>query len=115
MGRVNSHFPEFDDTLPEIEGFEDVSWKNDTAPSMSDSARQLKLFVDFKDPTKSEHADLRLAGKMHRYQLISIDEHGESLTDVISTNDLNEVLEAIAAHDAEAAPKANPTVVGPRP
>ncbi|MCZ7860962.1 hypothetical protein O9X98_06050 [Agrobacterium salinitolerans] len=115
MGHVHNAFPDFDDTLPEIDGFEDMSYQHDSAPKLLDQTRRLELFVDYKDPHKSENAEYRLNGEMHRYRMNKIDEEGNPLDDgAISTDDFNDVLEAIAAHDAEATSKANPGTNGPR-
>lgn len=56
-------FPDYDDTLPELEGFTDSSWRNDACPSISreidpDTAanpKVLTIFVDYKDPSLREN------------------------------------------------------------
>lgn len=95
-------FPDFDDTLPEIDGFEDDSWGNDTMPSMFDAARRLKLFVDYKNPERSEYPDARISGELKRYQLQLMSDDGDYLGDLCVTDSLDEVLDAIARHDAAA-------------
>jgi hypothetical protein len=49
-------FPDFDPaTMPAIpEGFEDVSWHNDSCPSFVNEAAGLILFVDFADVSLRE-------------------------------------------------------------
>lgn len=47
-------FSNFDYHLPALDGFVDDSWGNDTSPSMWCEELQLKLFCDYKDPTKRE-------------------------------------------------------------
>lgn len=54
-------FPRFDDTLPTLEGFFDSSWHNDACPSICKDLggmRYLQVFIDYKDQTKSDFADI---------------------------------------------------------
>lgn len=51
-------FPDYDDTLPELEGFTDSSWSNDACPSLSketSGGNTVTVFVDYKDPSLREH------------------------------------------------------------
>jgi hypothetical protein len=100
MSYVHDAFPDFDDTLPKIDGFEDNSYKNDTCPNLLDKTRQLKLYIDYKDPAKSEHEEVRRDGSLGRYQLLSTDEEGETLEELGDTDSFDEILAMIAAHDS---------------
>jgi hypothetical protein len=54
-------FPEFDDTLPTLEGFSDSSWHNDACPSLSKELPNgdfICVFIDYKDKERSDFADL---------------------------------------------------------
>lgn len=110
---VSAAFPDFDDTLPEIEGFEDNSYKNDTCPNLLDKERQLKLYIDYRDPANSEHEKNRRSGALLRYQLLSTDAEGQTLGTIAEVDSLEEVLDLIAEHDANAKPQA--ASGGPRP
>lgn len=49
---VKNAFPDYDDVLPMLEGFEDVSYKNDVCPSISKELAvegRLILFCDYKN------------------------------------------------------------------
>lgn len=59
-------FPDFGDvdvTIPD--GFQDLSWHNDTCPSFGmelpgypeSDPRWIRVFIDYADKTKSEHPD----------------------------------------------------------
>jgi len=49
-------FPDFDPAdMPAIpDGFDDVSWHNDTCPSFLNDRAGLIIFVDFADPDRRE-------------------------------------------------------------
>ena len=76
MMRVNTNivenylqeFPDYDDTLPMIDGFVDSSWHNDVCPSIcekdnTDEDTCLYIFIDYKNPS------LRECVNDHRYTL----------------------------------------------
>lgn len=52
-------FPDFDPaTMPTIpQGFDDVSWGNDTCPSFLNEIAGLIIFVDYADAAKREYAE----------------------------------------------------------
>ena len=50
-------FPNYDDTLPTLEGFSDSSWHNDVCPSISDDNDSdpeecIFIFCDYKEKTR---------------------------------------------------------------
>jgi hypothetical protein len=50
-------FPDFPEPLPEIEGFEDISFKDDICPSLGKEIEPdvyLTLFVDYPNPEMRE-------------------------------------------------------------
>ena len=54
---VKNEFPNYDDVLPMLEGFEDVSYKNDVCPSISKELAvegRLMLYCDYKNKYKRE-------------------------------------------------------------
>jgi hypothetical protein len=81
MALVDYGFPNYDDRLPVIEGFEDCSYKNDECPSISkDFGNQdyLVIHCDYKNPNKSTiHTD----GEYFRFYL--------SLDRMMDENQLN--------------------------
>ena len=71
------HFPDFDDTLPTLEGFEDHSWHNDACPSLGKELPNgdfLSVYVDYKDKERSDFADL----EGDRYARFRVGNHKES-------------------------------------
>jgi hypothetical protein len=90
-------FPSYDDALPVIKGFEDGSWHNDACPSLIRKVGEnsyLQLWCDYKNKNLSDFADLD--GDLYRRYSLSLvnDEEGLHI-DLISSNDLNEVLDFI--------------------
>jgi len=96
-------FPNFDDELPMIEGWEDSSWRADSCPSISrpvPSTHQeldLQIYVDYKDPALREHPGIL------RYSLLDVrgnwtDEESDSIT-LCDSDSWEEILEAVKAFD----------------
>lgn len=92
-------FPDFDYDLAPLlaelpEGWRDMSWHNDTMPmaAPTDEAT-VRLWFDYADPTKSEHADFRARGQMTRFALDDCD--GMPL---LTTDDWAEMRDFIKAH-----------------
>jgi hypothetical protein len=57
MYSVNYAFPDYDDVLPMLEGFTDISYKNDSCPSMHKELLEdiyLVLYCDYKDNDRRE-------------------------------------------------------------
>ena len=57
MELLDYAFPDYDDTLPKIEGFSDFSYKNDTCPSIGKEVNKdeyILIYCDYKNPNKSE-------------------------------------------------------------
>lgn len=81
-------FPDYDDTLPIIDGFIDASYGNDTCPSIYSEALQLTVHCDYADVAKREIEGCTRYG-------IS-DAGGDSL---LETDDLAEVLAFVADYD----------------
>jgi hypothetical protein len=50
------YFPDYDDTLPQIDGFVDASYGNDTCPSLFSEKLYLTVHCDYKDEAKRETA-----------------------------------------------------------
>jgi hypothetical protein len=50
------YFPDYDDTLPQIAGFADASYVNDTCPSIHSEELGLTIHCDYKDEAKRETA-----------------------------------------------------------
>lgn len=61
ISRMNykNEFPDYDDTLPTLEGFEDCSWKNDVCPSLCETGKEpddaIFIFCDYKNPELREN------------------------------------------------------------
>jgi hypothetical protein len=97
MSNYLDEFPHYDDVLPNITGFEDGSWHNDACPSLIrkvGSDAYLQLWCDYKDKQLSDFSDV--SDEVYRRFSLSLinDEEGLHI-DLISSNDLNEVLEFI--------------------
>ena len=61
MPKYLHEFPDYDDTLPTLEGFSDSSWHNDACPSLGKELPNgdfLSVFIDYKDKERSDFADL---------------------------------------------------------
>ena len=74
MKRYLEQFPDYDDTLPTLEGFHDSSYHNDMCPSLfkwldEKQERFIQVFCDYKDESVREWDDL------DRYTIF-IDDHG---------------------------------------
>lgn len=60
MSLVKQAFPNYDDVLPMLEGFEDVSYKNDVCPSISKELAEninLILHCDYKNKKLREDSE----------------------------------------------------------
>lgn len=86
--RYKQEFPDFDLDIAIPEGFEDVSWVNDTCPSFQHKELDLLLFVDYADPSKREHEDTL------RFSLITTEDGmlTDARDDLAYTDDFAEVL-----------------------
>lgn len=99
MGDWKKEFPEMVGEGLGIEipkGFEDTSWRNEAGPSFFDENRRLVLFVERARPEDREFQDCE------RYVLKeALDRDGAVPFDhLLATDDADEVLARIAAHDA---------------
>ena len=81
-------FPDFDDTttieqiLDTVKeyGFKDISWHNDTMPCISkqfENGFSLVIWVDYKDPDKSQFVDQRKNESVRRFMFGETDQDGE--------------------------------------
>jgi len=93
MNKVKTEFPNFDD-LESFEkilnalrdyGFEDVSYRNEAMPCLEAvsefmylSPVTLVVWVDFKDPQKSDAMDERIDGTMKQFAFEERDVDGET-------------------------------------
>ena len=84
-----TYFPDYDDTLPQIAGFVDSSYGNDTCPSIHSAALGLTIHCDYKDD------DLRECGGLTRYGVCNED----SSEPLLETDSLAEVLAFVAEYD----------------
>ena len=69
-------FPDYDDTLPTLEGFHDSSYRHDTAPSLckwldEEDERFIQIYCDYKDESLREWDDTK------RFT-VYINDHGET-------------------------------------
>ena len=79
------YFSDYDDTLPQIAGFVDSSYGNDTCPSIYSETLGLLIHCDYKDESKRESCGLRYG--------ISCEDTGDSL---LETDSLADVLAFVA-------------------
>jgi hypothetical protein len=77
-------FPDFpvNDLPPLPEGFEDVSWHNDTCPSAYNAAERLAIFVDYADPERREFPE-----NDGRFSLVRTDDDGATIDTIGSATD----------------------------
>lgn len=83
MSDYRNEFPDFDGTLPVIEGMPDTSWHNDTMPSLR--GRGMVLWCNYADEALRETE----GGKL--YTLLT-DEEEFDATLLFETDDLAEML-----------------------
>lgn len=90
-------FPNFDYDLPDLgEGWEDNSWHNDVCPSLDyvlnpDSEEIVRIWFDYANPEDRECGG-------DRY-VLSVGIYGETLEGILSTDNLDEILAYIKAHN----------------
>jgi hypothetical protein len=91
IGNYKEAFPDYDDELPEIDGFRDMSWHNEPCPCLINEDLHVRLLVDFADEAKREYEGVP------RYSLQPLDENNyvTDLPSLIDTDDFNEVLAKI--------------------
>ena len=82
------YFPDYDDTLPQIDGFADASYGNDTCPSIHSETLGLTIHCDYKNEILRENEGCT------RYSIS--DAGGDPLLD---SDDLAEVLAFVADFD----------------
>jgi hypothetical protein len=73
-----NEFPDFDDVLPSLEGFQDSSWHNDACPSLRMELKDGKywhIFMDYKDQNLSDFADIDPT-TYKRFAISLMDEEG---------------------------------------
>lgn len=93
LDRLRREFPDFDiATLPPLpEGYSDSSSYIDGAPSFTNEARGLKVYVDY-----ANYAD-RESGRSQRFCVSRYDEEADDYEDLaLSTNDWDEVTRFLA-------------------
>lgn len=94
--KVKTEFPEFDEDLPEIEGFEDQSWHNDACPCLINETLHLILYVDYDDFDKCEFPDARRSGEMKKYHLMELSEDNQVVggpeSQILETDEISEVI-----------------------
>ena len=81
-------FPDYDSTLPSLDGFIDNSWRHNTCPSIINTIFDLELFCEYEDPSLRESEGKKFAlyntteddGIMFITESDSIDEIKEAIT-----------------------------------
>jgi hypothetical protein len=108
IGNYREEFPDFDDELPVIEGFEDRSWANEQCPCLINEELHLLLFVDYKDPERSEWPEARISGDLGKYTIkrLTEDNYVMGIADdlVLDTDDFDAVIAKIDEIRTERAP-----------
>lgn len=99
-------FPDFEPSdIPAIpQGFEDVSWRNDSCPSFLNEAAGLIIFVEREDAAKREIEETA------RFNLAVWDQGADA--HIAGGEDFEVVLEAIANHPAKDLPAVQPNTYG---
>lgn len=98
-----TEFPDYDDTLPEIEGFVDDSWHNDSCPKLIKDLGYtiVTLWCDYKDLDKREYEGAP------RYSIAVTDSH-EGIV-ICETEDREEAIEAARSFKKLQAPRRGTT------
>lgn len=93
QARVKMHklFHNYDGTLPKIAGFTDDSYKNDACPSLFNPEKNLKLWVEYKNPARRESYGAR-------YQLCAYNPETDSYKELLLTEKLIEVRKYIKSY-----------------
>lgn len=92
-------FPDFDDTIEVLPGMVDTSWHNETMPQLCNEVAGIRLWIDYKDPAKSEFPDSRTQdGDAKRYSLYKVHDPQDIGKDELLTesDDLDEIKKAYA-------------------
>lgn len=102
-------FPDFDDALPEVEGFYDNSYRDDICPKLTSDELGIHLFYDYKDMELSEFKEWRKDGSVGRFRLLQCSDALEPYDygnpkNYIETNDFDEVLAVVDELRAKATP-----------
>lgn len=96
--KYKAEFPDYDDTLPALEGFADSSWRQDACPSLSKEVSVvpevsnppvLTVFVDYKDPSLREQCD-----QGFRYAVVLFTPHAgdDEMKTLLATSDWSDVV-----------------------
>lgn len=94
--RVKLAYPDFDDVLPQIDGFRDTSKANELAPSLTSDELGLMFFVDYKDRRRSKYPELP------RFTFLEKSAGGYlAKNGVFETNNLDEALDFIESYRAD--------------
>lgn len=94
--KYKNAFPNFDHTLPTIEGFEDDSWKNDSCPCLTKklaNGSYIKLYIDYLNQNLSDFSDLP-KDEYFIYSL-GIYDNEENYLHILNSNNLEDVLSTI--------------------
>ena len=88
MTHYLTEFPDYDSTLPILDGFADDSWHNDTCPSLLNKELGLKLWCEYANP------ELRVGTKRFILYYQDID---DSLNDefILETDSIVEIKQVI--------------------
>lgn len=89
--RYKQEFPDFNLDVVLPEGFEDVSWHNDTCPSFQHNELDVIIYIDFAEPSKREHEETL------RFSLITTEDGKltDNREDLAYTDDFAEILAKI--------------------
>jgi hypothetical protein len=77
-------FENYDGKLPRIKGFIDDSWRNDVCPSLLNESKNLKLWVDYKNPNRRECGGMR-------YTLCAYNNNADQYEELFATESLAEM------------------------
>ena len=61
MSHYLIEFPDYDSTLPSLDGFIDNSWRHNTCPSIINTTFDLELFCEYEDPSLRESKGKKFA------------------------------------------------------
>jgi hypothetical protein len=104
-----TEFPDFDynpfDYFPESDGWQDISWKNETCPHLFKERGDLdstgfSVFCDYADESKRE------CGSHSKFYVFVMDEHGENIDELGPADTPEQVRAMIQCYEAPKLPEA---------
>jgi hypothetical protein len=85
-------FPDYDSTLPQLDGFVDSSWRHDTCPSLLNETLGFQLWCEYADENNRECGGKRFA--LYHY------DKDDGILFLMESDSIEEIKQAIQAEVA---------------